>query len=152
MPKRILDGDALWGSDKLAQVQPARYRAEYANLLPLALANGTFECNPGNIWRMVYGYNREDITREDVVKILDGFQRVKMLFRWTVKGKAWGYWVGIHSRLPKGTEFAHAKKGEPVPLEQLAEFLGEPWPPKDDPEMTRACFINRFGLISGTYV
>lgn len=31
MPKRVIDGEGLWRSDKLARVEPASRRAEYAN-------------------------------------------------------------------------------------------------------------------------
>ena len=62
MPKRVIDGDALWGSGKLLQVQPLEYRAEYANLIPLALANGSFEADPRLVWKNVYAYNRPDVT------------------------------------------------------------------------------------------
>jgi len=124
MPKRVIDGEALWGSDKLAKVEPASYRAEYANLLPLALANGSFECNPRRIWATVYSYNRPDITPEDVTAMLDAFQNAKLLFRWEVDGKPWGYWVGIGSRLPKGTDYAHAKKGAEPPEAELIAFAG----------------------------
>ena len=32
MPKRIVDGDALWRSDKLNEIELPSYRSEYANL------------------------------------------------------------------------------------------------------------------------
>ena len=32
MPKRVVDGDALWRSDKLSQIELPSHRAEYANL------------------------------------------------------------------------------------------------------------------------
>jgi hypothetical protein len=102
MPKRIVDGEGIWKSDKIAQVELPLYRAEFANLLQLALANGSFECNARAIWTTCYGYNRPDVTPEDVAAILDEFERVKLLFRWTVSGKTWGFWVGIDKpgRLP----------------------------------------------------
>jgi hypothetical protein len=103
MPKRVVDGEGLWRSDKLSMIEPASRRAEYANLLPLALSNGVFEANPRRIWATVYSYNRPDVTLEDVVEILDEFERVKLLFRWTAAdGKVWGYWTGIEKpgRLP----------------------------------------------------
>lgn len=102
MPKRIVDGDALWRSDKLAQVEPAWMRAEFANLIPLALANGSFECNPRLIWARVYAYNRPQVTLEDVQEILGELERVGLLVRWDDAGKTWGYWVGIDKpgRLP----------------------------------------------------
>ena len=104
MPARIVDGDALWRSDKLAQVTPAPFRAEYANMIPLAQADGTFECNPRRVWADVYSYNRPDITVEMVEEILKEFERVNLLKRSTRKGKDWGFWVGIESRLPVATQ------------------------------------------------
>ena len=68
MPKRILDGESLWGSGKLARVEPPAFRAEFANLLPLALANGVFEANPRLIWSRVYAFNRPDVSLETVEK------------------------------------------------------------------------------------
>ena len=32
MPKRVVDGDALWRSDKLNQIELPSYRAEHASL------------------------------------------------------------------------------------------------------------------------
>ena len=97
MPKRVLDGEGLWRSDKLAQVKPPSRRAEYANLVPLALANGTFEAGSRRIWSTVYSCNRPDVSAKDVEEILAEFERVKLLFRWTdaATGKMWGYWIGI---------------------------------------------------------
>src|ERR1700730_12859591 len=94
MPKRVIDGEGLWRSDKLAQVEPPSFRAEYACLLPLALANGVFEANARRIWATVYSYNRPDVNVEQVEKILAEFERVKLLFIWTDSGKIWGYCVG----------------------------------------------------------
>lgn len=136
MPKRLVDGDAIWTSDKLALVEPPKFRAEYANMLPLAMANGSFECTPAKVYRLAYACNRPDVTLQDVTAILDEFERVRMLFRWTTSdGKTWGFWVGIDKpgRLPKGNEYAHAKKGENVPEKELAAFLGRP---EDDRDMT----------------
>ena len=128
MPKRILDGDSLWKSGKISQVQPPRFRAEYANMLPLAMANGSFECDPRAIWATVYSYNRPDVTPEDTVAILDEFERVKLLYRWKVSGHTWGYWVGIEKpgRLPSQArqKERHERTGEPVPQDELRVFLG----------------------------
>ena len=126
MPKRVLDGEALWRSKKLRQVQPVKFRAEYANLLPLALSTGSFECDADTIWTDVYAFNRPDVTPEDVAAILDEYEKVKLLFRWTVDGKTWGYWVGIdkEGRLPTGTTYLHAKKGPLPPAEAYKAFTG----------------------------
>jgi hypothetical protein len=104
MPKRIIDGEGVWRSDKLAQVEPSSFRSEYTNLLPLALANGSFEVNARRIWSTVYSYNRPDIALAQVEQMLAEFERVKLRFRWIddATGKEWGYWVGIEKagRLP----------------------------------------------------
>lgn len=128
MPKRIIDGDALWHSQKIAQVQPPKWRAEYANLLPLALANGVFECNAHTVWATVYADNRDDIEPADIEQILAEFERVKLLFRWTdaQTQKQWGFWVGIEKpgRLPPKTRrYKHAVMGPEAPQEELRKFL-----------------------------
>jgi len=127
MPKRIVDGDAIWTSDKLGQVQPVSFRAEYTNLLPLALGNGVFECEPRKIYLKVYGYNRPDITPDIVASILDEFERVKLLFRWQDAGKLWGFWIGIDQpgRLPAPSRTKHEKQGPDVPRDELSAFLLE---------------------------
>jgi hypothetical protein len=128
MPKRVLDGEGLWRSEKLAQVQPSRWRAEYANLLPLALANGVFEAHPRRIWALVYAFNRPTVEPEEVEQILVELERVKMLFRWTEAGtgKIWGFWVGIDrpGRLPgKSRRGKNEATGPEPPADQLRKFL-----------------------------
>jgi hypothetical protein len=126
MPKRVVDGESLWTSDKLSQVEPESFRAEYANLLPLATGNGTFECEPKKVWRQVYSYNRPSVTLDHVVAILDAFERAKLLFRWqAANGKWWGFWVGIDKpgRLPPASRTNHEKRGPTVPFDKLTNFL-----------------------------
>lgn len=128
MPKRIIDGDALWRSDKLARVEPPCYRAELANLIPLALANGVFECNARLVWSRCYAYNRPDVSLETVEKMLGEFERVGILIRWSDDtGKTWGYWVGIHKpgRLPSSSR--QSKKHEAIGPTPPAHLLsGQP--------------------------
>ena len=132
MPKRIVDGEGLWRSDKLAEINPAWIKSEYANLLPLALANGSFEANPRRIWSTVYSYNRPEITVEQVEQILDELERVKLLFRWTDEstGKTGGYFVGIEKpgRLPSASRLQnnHELLGPKLPKEMLQKFLSQP--------------------------
>jgi hypothetical protein len=124
MPKRIVDGEALWLSNKL-QLVPEKYRAEYVNLIPLALANGSFECDARKIWARVYIYNRPNVDLQAVEEMLKCFELAKMLFRWqAADGSTWGYWVGIDKpgRLPSGTSCKNAAKGEPVPANLLQAF------------------------------
>jgi hypothetical protein len=129
MPKRVLDGEGLWRSDKLAHVEPKWIRAEYANLLPLSLANGVFELESRRVWSLVYSYNRPDITIEDVDQILAEFDRVGMLFRWNDAGtgKAWGFLVGIDrkGRLPSPSRLdkKHEAVGPNPPEKELKKYI-----------------------------
>ncbi len=137
MPKRVIDGEAVWSSLKLSEVEPARYRAEFANLLPLAYANGSFECHPRQLWGRVYAFNRPDVTLQDVEAILNEYERVKLLFRWTSEGKPWGYWVGIDKpgRLPSRARLdgRHEKLGAEPPVQQLRPFLSTTVLPDGEP-------------------
>jgi hypothetical protein len=130
MPKRIVDGEALWGSDTLALVKPESIRSEYANLIPLALANGVFECDHRHIWTAVYSFNRPSVTQDEVNSMLNEFERVKLLFRWRDQesGKLWGFWVKIDKpgRLPAPTRQGHEKLGPNPPEDLLRAFLAEP--------------------------
>jgi hypothetical protein len=102
MPKRIIDGEALWGSSKIASL-PHWAKAEYANWLPLALANGVFECDVRSIWARVYSFNRPEVTPDQVAQILGAFEKTRLIHKFFDKnGKIWGYFIGIHKegRLP----------------------------------------------------
>ena len=128
MPKRVVDGDSLWRSEKLNHVEPPSFRAEYANLIPLALANGSFEADPRLVWATVYAYNRPEITVETVEALLVEFMRVKMLFIWREagNGKQWGFWVGIDrpGRLPPASRRGeHEVLGAEPPGAELRAFL-----------------------------
>lgn len=116
MPKRVVDGDAVWRSKKLKQMR-REFRAEYANLVPLAEANGVFEVDADRVWSDVYSYNREDVSVETVEAILAELERVGLLRVWTERGKTWGYWEGIHKsgRLPKASELQKYKNLPPNP-------------------------------------
>lgn len=130
MPKRIIDGDALWKSKKLLQVEPESFRPEFANLIPLALANGTFECDARVIWSHVYSYNRPTFTPQMVNAMLDELERVKILFRWkTPDGGTWGTWVGNQKpgRLPSRSDIKKGEKvGAEIPQDLLRKFLESP--------------------------
>jgi hypothetical protein len=152
VPKRVIDGEALWLSNKLRQV-PEEYRPEYANLIPLALANGTFECDPRKIWARVYIYNRPSVTLQAVEEMLNSFERAKMLFRWQAEdGAVWGYWVGIEKpgRLPSGTDQKHGAKGAAVPQESLRSFISsgnKPQPDNDQSATSQGPVENRLDIL-----
>lgn len=128
MPKRLIDGDKLWTSEKLKRVAPEAFRAEYANLIPLALANGVFECTAHRVWRDVYSFNRPSFKPFKVDRILFEFERVRLLFRWQeADEKTWGFWVGIDKEglLPAKSQMERKdyKKGPIPPQDLLSAFL-----------------------------
>jgi len=121
----MMDGEAAWWSDKLKKVRE-EWRADYFYLHPLALANGSFECDTHKIWSGCYAYMRPSITEQTVCEILDEFWDAKLLFCWTEPdGKIWGFWVGIDKpgRLPKGNALKYDKAGQPVPKTELDAWL-----------------------------
>ncbi len=129
-------------------MEPAWVRPEYANLLPLALANGVFECSPRRIWSQPYSYNWPEITLDKVETILGALQKVGLLFTWTNgDSKVWGYWVGIEKpgRLPGKSRWGKNEAiGPEPPQEELRKFL-------DSNGFHRALFERLgFGLGSGS--
>lgn len=128
MPKRVLHGEGIWGSDKLSRVQPEWVRPEYANLLPLALANGVFEVSSRRIWTTVYAYNRPDVNLEKVDIILESLKTAGLLFTWMDESstKVWGFWVGIEKtgRLPSLSRLQkrHESVGPSPPIAALKEY------------------------------
>jgi hypothetical protein len=128
MPKRIIDGDSLWVSEKLSTVSE-RYRVEYAWILPLAQVNGCFECSSMLVWRTCYSALRADWTTSDVAAMLVAFEAAKMLFRFQIAGKTYGFFPGVQKsgRLPKPSErikYAAPWNKGMVPAKELAKFLG----------------------------
>jgi len=123
VPRRIIDGEKTWKSTKLGQVEPESYRAEYTWMFAVANDVATFECDPRTIWGTAYAINRPSITPEEVSKMLEEFERVKLLFRWKVGNKIWGYWTGTDKRglLPKPSE--RYNKGPEPPAADLERFL-----------------------------
>ena len=72
MPKRIIDGEGMYGSDKLRRC-PLWIRKEYPWLYPLADCNGSFELNQrviaGKLWP-----NRPDLTEKKAGTDFPDFQ------------------------------------------------------------------------------
>ena len=130
MPKRVIDGDALWVSEKLLSV-PEEFRVEYAWLLPLAQANGCFECSSMLVWRTCYSALRPEWKIEDVAAMLDAFEAAKMLFRFQRNGKTYGFFVGAEKegRLQKPSDRTRVAKPwntGMLPADALAAFLTIP--------------------------
>ena len=116
MPKRIVDGEGLWGSKKILLLKE-EHKAEYANWLPLAEANGTFELDPRKIWLRVYGYNRPSVTMNFVHDLLEDLTSAGLLLAWKEDGKVYGFWDGQDKvgRLPGPSEQKKYKNLPPDP-------------------------------------
>src|SRR6266513_2481427 len=102
MPKRVIDFDAIWASDKIADcVEWAQ--AEYAWCYGLADANGSFELT--NL-RVAYGKVsaiRKNLSFERFEQCIDEFHDKGLLFIWAEGGKRYGHWTGSDKagRLPR---------------------------------------------------
>jgi hypothetical protein len=125
MPKRVLDFDALWGSDKLAACAEEA-QAEYAWLYGLADASGCFELtNLRVIWGRVAAI-RKNFSIERLEFVIAEFQDKGLLFVWEQDGKRYGHWTGsdVPGRLPAPSWRMRLEKfAPPVPKEKLAEYV-----------------------------
>jgi hypothetical protein len=124
MPKRVLDFDALWASDKLAACAEWA-QSEYAWLYGLADASGSFEMtNMRVIWGRVAAI-RKNLTLERLQEIFDEFIARGLLFTWEENGKRYGHWTGsdVPGRLPRRSWRTRLEKlAPPVPCEALAAY------------------------------
>ena len=101
MPKRVIDFDAMWASDKIASCADWA-QAEYAWLYGLADASGCFELtNVRVIWGRVSAI-RKNLTLERLEQVLGEFVARGLLFTWEENGKRYGHWTGsdVPGRLP----------------------------------------------------
>lgn len=125
MPKRVLDFDAMWGSDKLASCA-AWAQAEYAWLYGLADASGCFELtNLRVIWGRVAAI-RGNLTLERLEQVFAEFRDKGLLFVWEHEGKRYGHWTGsdVPGRLPPPSWRMRLERlAPPVPKQQLAEYM-----------------------------
>ena len=116
MPKRFVDGEKLWRSDKVKSL-PFDVRMHYANWLPMAEANGVFEAGPDHIRTQVYSFLLPDMTNSDVSRVLKAMVRAKLVKTWKEAGKTWGYFLGIakNGRLPELRYLDRYKNLPPAP-------------------------------------
>ena len=125
MPKRVLDFDALWGSDKLAACADEA-QAEYAWLYGLADASGCFELtNLRVIWGRVAAIRR-NFSIERLEFVFAEFQDKGLLFVWEQDGKRYGHWTGsdVPGRLPAPSWRMRLERfAPPVPKEKLAGYM-----------------------------
>jgi len=103
--------ECAWKSEKVLNIKPAEWIPEYSWLYSIALADGTFEASPRQIWMAAYAL-RPDWTIDKVGKLLDELERVGLLERATDEnGKVWARWIGSEKFLPtKESMEAHRYK------------------------------------------
>jgi len=125
MPKRVIDFDAMWGSDKLAACA-VWARREYAWLYGLADCAGCFELtNLRVIWGRVAAI-RPDLSLKRLEQIFAEFHRCGLLFLWEQNGKRYGHWTGsdVPGRLPPPSWRIRLERlAPPVPDDRLHEYL-----------------------------
>jgi hypothetical protein len=125
VPKRVIDFDAMWGSDKLASCA-AWAQAEYAWLYGLADACGCFEItNLRVIWGRVAAI-RGNLTLERLQQVFDEFQDKGLLFVWECDGKRYAHWTGsdVPGRLPAPSWRMRLERfAPPVPKQQLEKYM-----------------------------
>jgi hypothetical protein len=127
MPKRVIDFDAMWGSDKLACCAEWA-QAEYAWFYGLADASGCFELtNLRVIWGRVAAI-RCNLTIERLEQVFNEFQDKGLLFVWELEGKRYGHWTGsdVPGRLPPPSWRMRLERlAPPVPKQQLAAYMSK---------------------------
>lgn len=131
MPKRVLDGEALWGSTKLSELSDRGLEwmvPEYSWFYPLADANGSFEItNLRIIWGKIAAI-RPHLTLDNVREIVRAFGEHGLLFTWEQDGKRYAHWTGSEKpgRLPAPAR--RTKRYGPilapaVPASELRDYL-----------------------------
>ncbi len=125
MPKRVIDFDAMWGSDKIASCADWA-QAEYAWLYGLADASGCFEItNLRVVWGRVAAIRR-NLTIERLEQVFAEFQDRGLLFVWEHEGKRYAHWTGsdVPGRLPPPSWRMRLERlAPPVPKQKLAEYM-----------------------------
>jgi hypothetical protein len=125
VPKRVIDFDAVWASDKLSNCA-SWARPEYTWIYGLADSNGSFELtNMRVIFGRAYAI-RDDVTIQHLSRALEEFQGKGLLFVWQENGKKYGHWTGSDrpGRLPPPSWRARLERlAPPVPEAALANYL-----------------------------
>ncbi len=124
MPSRVIDGDKLHQSDKIAAL-PGWAQPEYPWLYCLADANGVLELtNLRAIYARAYAI-RSNFPFSKFTKLIQLFGDVGLLFVFQVGGKRYGYWTGAErrGRLPSpSTRARYNPIGILPPVDQLQDF------------------------------
>ncbi len=125
MPKRVIDFDAMWNSEKLAHCKES-CRVEYAWMYGLADANGSFELTSERVvWARISPV-RPRLSLKKISECVLEFTRNGLLFVWEQDGKKYGHWTNsdLPGRLPKPSERSRYQIFAPdVPKRKLAEYM-----------------------------
>lgn len=128
MPRRIIDGDAIWESDKLATCVtkiPATVAVYYPWFYCLADANGSFEMTNVRVIHSKVAVNLPFLKKIHVEIILKEFEENGLLFVWKQNGKRYGHWScsDKDGRLPPASiRDRYGKNAPPVPSVELSEY------------------------------
>jgi hypothetical protein len=127
MPKRVIDYEAMWASDKI-DACPEWAQAEYAWCYGLADANGSFELTNLRVPHSKVAAIRKSLSLERFKQIIEEFQNKGLLFVWTENGKRYGHWTGSDKpgRLPRESRRTPRYGpilAPPVPKEELAAYV-----------------------------
>ena len=125
MPKRVIDFDAMWASDKISACAEWA-QAEYAWLYGLADCAGCFELtNLRVIWGRIAAVRR-NFSMERLEQVFAEFQDKGLLFVWNESGKRYGHWTGsdVPGRLPPPSWRNRLERLAPaVPREQFSKYV-----------------------------
>jgi hypothetical protein len=156
MPSRVIDGDKMHQSDKIAAL-PGWAQPEYAWLYALADANGVLELtNLRAVYSRAYAI-RSRFSFAKFTKLIQLFNSVGLLFIWEADGKRYGYWTGAErrGRLPSlSTRARYNPIGILPPADQLRAFykrFGIRETSADTPVVNQSRF-NRDEIVTGVGV
>lgn len=131
MPRRVIDGEAMWASEKIGACRtriPATSGVYYPWFYPLADANGIVELTNLRVVFSKVSPQLPFLKPEHVAVIIKDFTEKGLLFTWFEAGKLYGYWTGSDKagRLPKPSERnRYDNYGVEVPVIKLEKYLSQ---------------------------
>src|SRR5580692_4210964 len=129
MPRRVIDGDCVWASDKIAECSrevPATSGVYYPWIYPLADAYGCFEITSLRVIHSKICQQLPQISLMTVSQIVKDFEDHGLMFTWTEGGKRFAYWTNSDhpGRLPAPSERSRfARLTPPVPKDKLERYM-----------------------------
>jgi hypothetical protein len=124
MPSRVIDGDRMHQSDKIAAL-PGWAQPEYPWNYALADANGVLELtNLMAVYRRAYAI-RHNFSFSKFRKLIELLEIFGLLFTWEADRKRYGYWTGAErrGRLPSlSTRARYNPIGIVPPADQLRAY------------------------------